>query len=483
MSGFPKDFFFGAAAASYQIEGAADVDGRGPSVWDAFCRRPGAVKHGDHGGVACDHYHRYREDVALMSQLGLQAYRLSIAWPRVMPLGTGGVETRGLDFYDRLVDALLEAGITPWVTLFHWDLPLALERRGGWLNRASADWFAEYVGVVVDRLSDRVRHWITLNEPQVYLAAGHAEGWHAPGRKLGRRDQLLAAHHTMLAHGDAVAVIRSRAQLEPQVGMALQCVGKYPASDRVEDVEAARSAMFGTPSGNLWNLAWFADPLFRGQYPAEELAVYGEDAIEPEPGDMERIAAPLDFCGLNVYGGEEVRQGPDDQPLESVAPPGAARTSFGWLVAPRALQYAVRFFGERYGVPMYITENGMANLDWVGSDGCVHDPQRIDYTRRYLAELERGIAAGADVRGYFHWSILDNFEWAEGYSQRFGLIHVDYATGKRTLKDSAHWYADVIRTRGASIHAAPHGAESGSADEFGKATEGINQPGGMAWQR
>lgn len=452
MSGFPEGFVFGAAAASYQIEGAARVDGRGPSVWDAFCRRPGAVKHGDHGGVACDHYHRYEEDVALMAEVGLQAYRLSIAWPRVMPLGAGAIEERGLDFYDRLIDALLAAGITPWVTLYHWDMPLALERRGGWLNRESAAWFAEYAGVVVDRLSDRVRHWMTLNEPQVYLAAGHAEGWHAPGRKLGIRDQLLAAHHTLLAHGDAVSVIRARARQAPQVGWALQCVAKYPATERPEDLEAARQDMFAASGGGLWNLAWFGDPVHLGHYPAAAVAAFGDDAPAPAPGDMERIAAPVDFCGLNIYGGDAVAAGPDGAPVEAAAPPGAPRTTFGWLVAPRALQYGVRFFGDRYRIPMVITENGMANVDWVAADGRVHDPQRIDFTRRYLAELERGIAAGADVRGYFHWSILDNFEWAEGYSQRFGLIHVDYPTGTRTLKNSARWYAEVIRTRGAALH-------------------------------
>jgi len=452
MSGFPDGFFFGAAAASYQIEGAVDVDGRGPSVWDAFCRRPGAVKHGDHGGVACDHYHRYEEDVALMAKIGLQAYRLSIAWPRVMPSGRGATEERGLDFYDRLIDALLAAGITPWVTLFHWDMPLALERRGGWLNRESVAWFADYVGVVVDRLSDRVRHWITINEPQVYLAAGHAEGWHAPGRKLGRRDQLLAAHHTLLAHGEAVSVIRARAHQTPQVGWAPQFTVKYPASDRPDDLKAARQATFAASEGSLWSLPWFCDPVHLGHYPAAALAAFGDDAPEPAPGDMERIAAPIDFCGLNIYSGDAVSAGPDGAPVPAVVPPGAQRTAFGWLVAPKSLQYGVRFFGDRYRVPMVITENGMANIDWVASDGRVHDPQRIDFTRRYLAELERGIAAGADVRGYFHWSILDNFEWAEGYSQRFGLIHVDYPSGTRTLKDSARWYAQVIRTHGAALH-------------------------------
>lgn len=454
---FPRGFTWGAGAAAYQIEGAANEDGRGPSVWDDFCERPGVIRGGESGAVACDHYHRYVEDVALMKEIGLGAYRLSISWPRVLPHGVGEINEKGLAFYDRLVDELLGAGIEPWVTLFHWDFPSALYRRGGWLERDSAEWFADYTWTVVNRLSDRVKHWITINEPQVFLAAGHAEGWHAPGDKLPMKGQLLAAHHVLLAHGRAVEVIREHAKTEPVIGWAPQCTAKYPSSDSPEDHAAAREAFLAVNGDTLWTFAWFADAVHRGAYPEWGVKAFGDAAPVPADGDMEIISQPVDFCGLNIYSGDEVRAGKGGKNETVPPPPGAARTAFDWLIAPESLCWGPKLVWERYRVPIVITENGMSGNDTSHMDGRVNDPLRIDFTRRYLLELERAIEDGVRTLGYFHWSIFDNFEWAEGYRHRFGLVYVDFETQRRVLKESARWYREVIRSNGASL--APAEAE------------------------
>lgn len=450
---FPKDFVWGAAAASYQIEGAAREDGKGPSVWDMFCEKPGAIYEQNNGEVACDHYHRYREDVSLMGDLGLDAYRLSISWPRVLPHGTGKVNEAGFAFYDRLVDALLEKGIAPWVTLFHWDFPLELFHRGGWLNRQSADWFAEYAGEVSRRLSDRVTNYFTLNEPQVYVGFGHLEGVHAPGIQLPMSQMLLAGHHTLLAHGKAVTALRDNAKGEIRVGFAPVGVLKIPGSSSEEDVQLAREANFLVTEKNSWNNAWWMDPVVLGQYPAQGLSYFGKDVPEIREGDLDVISTRTDFLGLNIYQGSEIRRsesspfGFDHVPY----PTGGERTAFNWPVTPEALYWGPRFLAERYKLPIYITENGLSCRDWVARDGKVHDPARIDFTARYLRQLHRAIASGVDVRGYFHWSIMDNFEWAAGYRERFGLIHVDYQTQKRTPKDSFEWYRRVIESHGREI--------------------------------
>ncbi|MBN1420421.1 MAG: beta-glucosidase, partial [Planctomycetes bacterium] len=428
---FPDEFAWGAAAASYQIEGAAREGGRGPSVWDAFCRRPGAIRQGDTGDVACDHYHRYADDARLMGTLGLKAYRFSIAWPRVLPGGTGPVNERGLDFYDRLVDALLANGVSPWATLFHWDYPRALFRRGGWLARESADWFAEYAAVVVDRLSDRVSHWITQNEPQCYIGLGHRTGEHAPGLRLDLPDVLRAAHHSLLAHGRTVQVIRARARTAPVVGAAPVGIVFTPASERREDIDAARARTFAVVAPDTWSTTWFADPMLLGSYPADGLRLFGEDAPRIEPGDLETIRQPLDFYGVNIYFGQRIRAAPGGGWALVPEPPGPALTTMGWRVDPEVLYWGPRFLYERYGLPIVITENGMANCDWIHADGAVHDPQRIDYLARHLRACAHTIRDGVDVRGYFVWSILDNFEWAFGYTQRFGLVFVDYPTQRR----------------------------------------------------
>lgn len=453
---FPRHFTWGAAAAAYQIEGASDADGKGPSVWDAFCRQQGAVWEGHTGEVACDHYRRFEEDVRLMREVGIGAYRLSVSWPRVLPNGTGSVEWRGLDFYARLVDALLEAGITPWVTLFHWDYPEALQRRGGWLNPDSARWFADYAALVAEALSDRVQHFITLNEPQIFLGLGHFQGTHAPGLRLSLRDVLQAGHHTLLAHGRAVLALRAVGRQPLSLGCAPVALPKYPASSAPADVEAARRATTGVFAKDPFNNSWWMDPLFLGKYPEDGLALYGADAPRVAPDDMHVIAQATDFLGINIYQGTKVAADASARGYRELKhPPGAPHTAFDWPITPEAMRWGPRFLHERYGVPLVITENGLSCRDWVSSDGKVHDQQRIDFTRAYLVELSRAIADGADVRGYFHWSILDNFEWAAGYRERFGLVHVDFQTGARTLKKSAYWYRDVCATNGRTLRDKP----------------------------
>ncbi len=449
QASFPSSFVWGVASSSAQIEGGSAPDLRGESVWDAFCRKPGAVHEGHTLQVACDHYNRFREDVQIMADMKVQAYRLSIAWPRVMRNGFGAVNAAGLDFYDQLIDALLERGIEPWVTLFHWDFPLALYHKGGWLNRDSAEWFAEYTTRVVERLSDRVTKWMTINEPQVYLQLGHIDGTHAPGVKLPMREALLAAHNTLRAHGRCVQVIRATARKEPTIGWAPVGHVSFPVSDDAGNIEAARTATFAIKKNDLWNNTWFSDPVCLGHYPEGGLKLYGSDVPSFPAADMELIRQPLDFYGVNIYSGSALKA--DGTLAAAATSPGRARNSMHWNVAPESLGWGARFLWERYKLPVVITENGMCNLDWVDMHGQVLDPQRIDYTRRYLLELQRAIHDGADVRGYFHWSVLDNFEWAEGYRERFGLVHVDYTTLKRTPKLSAAWYRRVIETNGRAL--------------------------------
>lgn len=445
---FPSGFVWGAATSAYQIEGATREDGRGESIWESFARTPGATFQHQTGDPACDHYNRFREDVSLMRRIGLAAYRFSIAWPRVQP-HAGRINERGLAFYDRLVDALLEAKIDPWVTLYHWDMPTWVYQRGGLLDRDFAQLFADYAAVVIDRLSDRVRSWMTLNEPQVFCKFGYGDGTNAPGLKLTLGDQLQAVHVSLLAHGRGCQVIRARAKSPARVGWAVVGRTDYPMTESREDVDAARESMMSISTPDLWNNTWYNDPVFFGKYPEDGLRLYAPAAPDIRPGDMEVIRQPLDYLGVNIYDGRQVRRGEHGRPEVVPFGQGHPQTLFKWFITPPALRWGPRFLHERYRVPIYITENGISCTDWVHADGAVHDPQRIDYTRRYLLELRRAIADNADIRGYFHWSLLDNYEWAEGYQQRFGLIHVDVPTGKRTLKDSAAWYAGIIASNGA----------------------------------
>jgi beta-glucosidase len=449
--GFPDGFVWGAAAAAYQIEGAAFEDGRGLSVWDVFCRKPGAVWNGHSGAVACDHYHRYKDDVALMREVGLRAYRFSVSWPRVIPDGTGAVNPAGLDFYSRLVDELLAAGIDPYLTLFHWDYPHELHCRGGWLNPDSPEWFTDYAGIVADALSDRVTHWMTLNEPQVFVSLGYGEGRHAPGERLVLAERLRIAHHVLLAHGRAVQALRSRARTAPQIGCALVGSAFIPASEHPADRDAAKRRTFAVEDDPTWANAWWMDPIYLGRYP-EEAQTQFADAMPPiGSGDLDTMRQPLDFFAFNNYRGRFVRAAKDGTAEFVPSPLGAPITPMGWAITPDALYWASKFFHERYGLPLIVTENGMSNRDIVSLDGAVHDPQRIDFLARYLRAYRRAGEDGADLRGYFVWSILDNFEWAEGYKERFGLVYVDYPTQHRIPKDSARWYARAIRTNGAGL--------------------------------
>lgn len=452
MKRFADDFVWGVATAAYQIEGAWNEDGKGLSVWDMCCRKPGFVKDADDGNMACDHYHRMKEDVQLMKKLGVKAYRFSISWPRVLPDGIGKVNEAGLDFYDRLVDELKANDIESYVTLFHWDFPYELYKKGGWLNAESPDWFAEYTKIIVDRLSDRVQYFITINEPQCYIGLGHDQGKHAPGLKLGRKDILTAAHHTLLAHGKAVRVIKERAVLPPKIGFAPVGNPGIAATDSEKDMEAARKSTFDCDvAGIYWSTHWWADPVFFGAYPRpenmdDELKEF-LDSVKPE--DMELIHQPLDFFGVNIYQGHVVEHADNAQGYAPVKKKvGYDQTAIKWPVTPKALYYGPKFFYERYGKPILITENGLSGMDWVSLDGQVHDPGRIDFLTRYLSEYHRAYEDGAALMGYFQWSFMDNFEWGEGYNERFGLVHVDYETQKRTPKDSAYWYQKVMEANG-----------------------------------
>ncbi|MDB4977079.1 MAG: bglA1 [Myxococcaceae bacterium] len=448
---FPADFVWGAATAAYQIEGAADRDGRGPSTWDVFCRRPGAVFEGHSGDLACDHYHRYRDDIALMRALGLEAYRFSVSWSRVLPEGRGPVNPAGLAFYDRLVDALLEAGIQPFCTVFHWDLPHALQQRGGFLNRDMADWFADYSTLLGQRLGDRVKLWVTQNEPQCYIGFGLGSGMHAPGLRLDLSDTLSAAHNSLRAQGKAVRALRSTVP-GARIGYVLAAQLARPASDSPADLEAARASTFAVRDHAHTNNTWWTDPVIFGRYPEDGLQLFGAEMPVFPSSDWEDIAEPPDFLGLNIYRAETCRAGADGQVEQLAVPPGYPRSGVDWQpMTPDALYWGPRFFHERYGLPLWITENGLSTRDQVFLDGKVHDPQRIDYMHRNLLELRRAMHDGARVEGYLAWSLLDNFEWQDGYKQRFGMIYVDYQSLRRVPKDSYYWYQRVIESRGASL--------------------------------
>ncbi|MGI5352330.1 GH1 family beta-glucosidase [Streptomyces sp. CA-250714] len=440
LPAFPDGFLWGVSTSAFQIEGATDEDGRGPSAWDAFVREPGRIKDGSDAAVATDHYHRWPEDVALLRELGVGAYRFSISWPRVLPSGSGRVNAPGLDFYDRLVDTLCEAGIQPAPTLFHWDTPLALEEGGGWLRRETAQRFADYADTVAARLGDRVAHWITLNEPAEVTLLGYGLGVHAPGKRL-LFDALPAAHHQLLGHGLAVRVLRAHGARS--IGIANSHGPVQPLSDSAADTGAAD--FYDTVSNRL-----FADPLLLGRYPDPELA-----ALLPGPvdEDLKVIAEPLDWYGVNYYQPTLVGAGdsagdfagigiPAGLPFAFHEIPDRERTGFGWAVVPEGLTQTLRTLRDRYGdrlPPVLITENGCAYPDRT------EDARRISFLDAHLRALHTALAEGIDVRGYFVWSLLDNFEWAEGRTQRFGLVHVDYATLERTPKDSFHWLRRVVR--------------------------------------
>jgi beta-glucosidase len=451
---FPKNFTWGAAAASYQIEGAVAEDGRTPSIWDVFSHQPGKVFENHNGDVACDHYHRWREDVKLMRGLGLQAYRMSLSWSRLIPDGTGKPNAKGLAFYDRLIDGLLQAGVTPWVTLYHWDLPQVLQQRGGFLNRDLVEWFGEYAALAAGHFGDRIKNWMTINEPPVVIGLGHQDGIFAPGLKLSFAECLLGAHHLLLAHGRAVQALRAGCTGRVKISIAHTARERIPATNNKRDIEAARRDYFACAGRNLWQLAWWADPIVFGRYPADGVKAYGADMPDITAADMKLISQKIDFLSYNCYSGWRIRAGAEGRPETTPGGWGIGnpRGTLPWLnIADDALYWAARFQTERYGLPLVFSENGFCNTDFVHLDGKVHDPQRIDFLTRYLGGMRRAVDEGIPVNGYFYWSILDNFEWAEGYKDRFGLVHVDYQTQQRVPKDSYAWYRDVIRTNGAHL--------------------------------
>jgi beta-glucosidase len=433
------EFVWGAATSAYQIEGAAAEDGRAPSIWDTFCRVPGAIDNGDTGDVACDHYHLWRQDVALLRELNIEAYRFSIAWPRVLPEGTRRVNKAGLDFYDRLVDGLLEAGIRPYTTLYHWDLPQAVQDRGGWVSRDTAFAFAEFASIVAARLGDRVADWFTVNEPLCSAWIGHLEGTMAPGVR-DITQAVPAAHHLLLGHGLAASALRNFASGPVRVGPVLNLSPCEPASQDELDVAAARRADGHTNR-------WWLDPLHGRGYPADMIEVYG---VEPpvRPGDLETIAQPMDHFGLNYYFRQVVTDDPDGPPPRArmISVPDWTLTAMGWEVYADGLEQLLNRVHEEYRVPrIYVTENGSAWPDEVEPDGQVQDKERIEYLEQHLDASVRAARSGAPLAGYFAWSLLDNFEWAYGYAKRFGLVHVDYPTQRRTIKASGYRYSDIIR--------------------------------------
>jgi len=449
---FKKDFVWGVATAAAQIEGAAIEDGRGLSIWDVFAEQPGNVYEGHTPAIACDHYHRLDEDVTLLVGLGIGAYRFSVAWTRIFPNGKGEVSPKGLEFYHRLIDLLLKNNITPYMTLFHWDYPYALETQGGWMNKDSPKWFADYASVIAKEFGDKVKHYITFNEPQCFIGHGYNTGKHAPGHRRTKRDLVLMAHNVMLAHGVAVQAIRE-AVPDAKIGFAPMARVYIPDTNSPDDINAARQMYFDAGVDNFTNtVTWWSDPVMLGRYPKEatgfsELSKHLPDCwLE----DLKTIHQPLDFYGQNIYQGYRCRAGKNG-PERVLHKVGMPKNALDWPIVPEAMYWSVNNLYQRYKTPIIITENGMSCHDTVSLDGKVHDPNRIDFTHRYLLALQKASQDGADVRGYFHWSFMDNYEWAEGYKERFGLVYVDFETFKRTPKESYTWYRDMILANGENL--------------------------------
>lgn len=444
---FRKDFIWGAASAAYQVEGAYLEDGKGLGIWDTTIRKKGRVEHNETGDTACDHYHRYKEDIANIKKVGIKYYRFSISWPRVLPKGTGAANPAGLKFYSDLVDELLANDITPMITLYHWNYPDDLYQKGGWLNDQSSDWFAEYVQLVVDNLSDRVQYWMTFNEPQVFVGMGYQRGVHAPFVKYYNEQLIRMTHNILIAHGKAVKIIRESSKLKPIIGMAPSCESYIPLNDSEKAISEAREKTLAIKEHNfILSIRWWLDPVFFGEYPKECYEIFGDKMPIIKEGDMELISQPLDFCGFNAY--QVSISNPLVGSYDDNAYQGSPRTALGWNITPEVLYWSSKFLFERYKKPILITENGMAGMDWVHLDGKVHDIYRIDFMHRYLLELKRSAEDGIDIIGYIYWSIMDNFEWAAGYDKRFGLIYVDYRNQKRIIKDSGYWYKTVIDSNG-----------------------------------
>lgn len=443
---FRKDFIWGAATAAYQIEGAAYTDGKGLNIWDTFSHEQGKIYDGHTGDIACDHYHKLDEDLDFMKSLGLQSYRFSVSWARILPNGVGEVNEPGIAFYNRLIDGLLARGIEPCMTLYHWDLPYALHLQGGWLNDSSSDWFAEYAALIKERFGDRVTRFITFNEPQVFVGCGYMNGTHAPGYKLSKPELLRIGHNVLKSHGKAVLALRKGpACLIGFTGASCPCI---PETSTKENIDAARATYFASEhDGFVFSDAYWFDPVITGKYPDWVMNFKAPNAPTITEEDMALIHQKIDFIGLNIYNGKYINKAG----LCIQNQQGIARTSIGWPVTPEALYWGPYFMYERYHSPIMITENGMACHDWVSLDGKVHDENRTDYLHRYLLEFKKAADDGVDAIGYYVWSLMDNYEWGEGYKERFGIIYNDYQTQERTIKDSGYWYKHTIATNGEEL--------------------------------
>ncbi|HEX2985443.1 MAG TPA: GH1 family beta-glucosidase [Caproiciproducens sp.] len=450
---FSKDFIWGTATASYQIEGAPHEDGKSDSIWDEFCRIPGATFHGQTGDTACDHYHRFREDIALMKQLGIRSYRFSFSWPRILPHGIGKINEAGIRFYEELVDELIKNQITPYATLFHWDYPAVLQKQGGWLNPQSPVWFEYYAKQVAARFAGKIKHYFTLNEPQCIVGLGYSRGEHAPGLRLSAKDCFTAAHHILLAHGRAVRALRESGGDGLEIGIAQNGRIAIPRTESPDDIEAARRATFEIPDrceDALFSVSFWSDPVFKGEYPKEFLEKYRNVLPDIRPGDMAVIHQPIEFYAQNIYNSNPVEAYGGGWRFSEL-PLGNPKTAIGWPITPSCTYWSSRYLYERYQSPVLISENGMSAHDAVSLDGRVHDPNRIDYLHRHLLSLRHAVEKGVPVKGYFAWSLLDNFEWASAYNDRFGLVFVDYRTQERIPKDSAYWYQSVIAANGKNL--------------------------------
>ena len=468
---FPQNFIWGAATASYQVEGAFSEDGKQLSIWDTFAHEPGRIADGKNGDIGCNSYHLYKEDVRLLKELGIKNYRFSVSMPRVLTYDAdsrggavkGVANEKGLSYYDKLIDELLENDITPWLTLYHWDLPLELERKGGFRNRDIMYWMGDYTSLIAQRFGDRVKNFYTLNEMPCILG-GYSWGSFAPGIKVSMFEQLNIIHNLLLCHGQMTQTLRSEVKGKSTIGFAHCAEAFYPATESHDDIEAYYAAQLSPVEKDNFGyhlapgcITHWCDPIYLGDYPAQSYEAFGKNMPVIKDGDMKLISTPTDFHGQNIYNGRAVAAANEGVPAGKNGerafqylpePIGAPHTAASWQISPKSMYWLPKLLSDRYSKPIIISENGMSNTDYVSEDGKVHDLARIEFTKKYLSELSRSIRSGTDIRGYFHWSLLDNFEWARGYTERFGLVYVDYKTGARIPKESSAWYASVIRNNG-----------------------------------
>lgn len=458
---FPKDFHWGSSTAAMQVEGSPYADGGGRSIWAAFEAAPGNIKDGSTNWVADDEYHRYAEDIGHMRELGLNAYRFSIGWPRVMPLGKGQVNEAGLAYYDKVIDDLLEAKITPFATVYHFDYPLALQELGGWLNPDSSKWLADYAHLVATRFGDRVANWFTINEPNILWGFGAEAGVMPPALKLDSAQLALGCHNLLLGHGRSVQALRAGAKKPVKIALPFAGMLSLPASGSKADVEAARTASFGVekrtiiplqPAMTMMNNSWWLDPIYLGHYPAEGYKLFPSAEKLATPADMKIIHQPVNYCAVNLYFAPTVRAGADGKPELVPELPTAPRSHYGWPITPELLYWAPKFLAERYEKPILVTENGVSLADAPSADGKVHDPARTKFLNDYLGAYKRAHDEGVPLAGYFHWSLIDNWEFSQGYGERFGLIYVDRKTQQRIVKDSAYRYKEIVASRGAALN-------------------------------